>query len=118
MNKADELYAAIKSAHNYVQKIGKPQLHFRDASVGKIHSIKVQTEINHQESQGETNYWTDRVFDKYLAMSIESNFKSLSDAALILMKNEADQLLMEEKQGLLERLDKIKEIEHKESVLV
>lgn len=114
MNKADELYAAIKSAHNYVQKIGKPQLHFRDTSVGKIHSIKVQTEINHQESQGETNYWTDRVFDKYLAMSIESNFKSLSDAALILMKNEADQLLVEEKQGLLDRLDKIKEIEYKE----
>lgn len=114
MNKASGLYKSVEQAKNYITKIDKPQLHFRDAPIGKLHSIKVQTEINHQESSGVTNYWNDRVFDKYMAMSTESNFKSLSDAALILMKNEADQLLMEEKQGLLDRLEKIKEIEYKE----
>lgn len=111
MNKADELYAGVTKAQEYVNKVGRAQRHFRSGEVGGVSSVLISTEINHQENEGATNYWKDGNFDKYLAKIVSLNFEILSGWALTLMKQDADCELLKEKDKLLARLDEINKLE-------
>ena len=49
MTDADNLYQQHQAAVKYIYKIGAPQLHFRDGSVGRLTKCEVNTEIGHHE---------------------------------------------------------------------
>lgn len=112
--KADDLYAAHKAAVEYLAMLGKPQLHFRDGSVGKLSTCKVNTEINYQRNPGDKNYWSLLDFDKALSKVVMNNFDSLAKEAIEIMKQEAEDEFLKEEQMLLERLERIKSIKSKE----
>ena len=112
MNKTEKLVKAHKDATDYVSKIGKSQHHLQRA--GRLHELKIETQINHQFSPGDTNYWNDKEFDQALAEVVAQNFLSLADEALKLMKKRADMSLLEEKAYLQDRLAQIEQIEIEE----
>lgn len=113
MTKADNLKRAHKNATEYVGYIGRTQHHLN--SVGKLSSLSVSTEINFQHDTGTTNYWKDAEFDKALALAIRGNFDMLAKQALEIMKNAADNALLEEKEALIDRLKEIERIEKENS---
>ena len=81
----EKLMQELKSAKEYVNRIGESQPHFRDGSVGELRSLVVTTEIHHQRVQGGTNYHRDSNFDKALAEVIKNNFTDLAGEAFIIM---------------------------------
>ena len=107
MTNADNLYQQHQAAVKYIDKIGAPQHHFRDGSVGKLAKCEVKTEINHQVSPSATNYWNDAKFDWALSEVIKEYFTELAQAALDLLKKKADEALVAEKKELQERLARI-----------
>ena len=111
MKDTEALYKQHENAVKYIQKIGAPQHHFRDGSVGRLNSLSVTTEICHQQNSGDTNYWKDSTFDAALTLAVKQNFQMLAEQALVLMKNDADNTLLEEKEALKARLKKIEELE-------
>lgn len=111
MKDTEALYKQYENAVKYIQKIGAPQFHFRDGSVGRLSSLSVITEICHQQKSGDTNYWKDLSFDAALSLAVKRNFQMLAEQALIIMKNAADDSLIDEKEALIARLKKIEEIE-------
>lgn len=111
--KSDDLMKEFKLAQEYVGKIGKPQLHFRDGSVGKWASISVKTEIHHQANSGNQNYWNDTTFDAYLRQVIEKNIKQLAQEALELFEIDVDKAILSEENELKERLQEIEHIKAK-----
>ena len=111
MKEANDLYRNHQNAQKYIAKIGAHQLHYRDGSVGKLCKMQVTTEIAHQASTGDTNYWKDTLFDYALAEVIQKHFAELSVEALAYMKQKADEALLAEKKELQERLSKIEELE-------
>ena len=111
MKDTEALYKQHEYAVKYIQKIGAPQHHFRDGSVGRLSSLSVTTEICHQRNSGDTNYWNDSTFDAALTLAVKQNFQMLAEQALVLMKNDADNSLLEEKEVLKARLKKIEELE-------
>ena len=111
MTDADNLYKLHQAAVKYIDKIGAPQLHFRDASVGKLTKCEVKTEICHQASPSATNYWNDAKFDLALSEVIKEHFTELAQAALDLLKKKADEALVAEKKELQERLARIEALE-------
>lgn len=113
MHNTEQLYSIYQEAEKYIDKIGAPQHHFHDGSVGKLSKIKVSTEINHQASPSATNYWTNVDFDLALSKVLEQYFPELAQAALDLLKKKADESLVAEKKKLQERLAKIEELEQK-----
>jgi hypothetical protein len=108
---AADLKRAVEQATKYVRKVGAPQHHFQDGSVGRIHSLKVETEINHQESPSATNYWKDRAFDAALGTVIAAEFSQLAEKALALMAREYAMARVAEKQSLLRQLAEIEALE-------
>lgn len=92
-------------------KIGAPQHHFRDGSVGKLTKCEVKTEICHQSHPSATNYWNDDKFDWALSEIIKGHFVELSQAALALLKKKADEALVAEKKELQDRLARIEVLE-------
>ena len=111
----EKLMQDLKSAKEYISKIGKPQPHFREGSVGKLYKCEITTKINHQAYSGDTNYHTDSVFDKALAEIIYDQFFDLAGEAIILMETRANNALIEEEQALRERLRMMEEIKEKEA---
>lgn len=110
MKDTEALYKQYENAVKYIQKIGAPQYHFRD-SVGRLSSLSVTTEICHQQNSGHNNYWKDSTFDAALSLAVKRNFQMLAEQALAIMKNDADNSLLEEKEALKARLKKIEELE-------
>ncbi len=111
MTDADNLYKLHQAAVKYIDKIGAPQLHFRDGSVGRLIKCEVNTEICHQARTSATNYWSDIEFDWALSEVIKEHFAELSQAALDLLKKKADEGLVAEKKELKERLARIEALE-------
>lgn len=111
MKNTEQLYLIHKKAVEYIDKIGTPQWHLGEGSVGKISKLKVETEVNYQSSPGSTNYWGLTAFDEALSEVIKKNFQELAQAALDLLQNKADESLVAEKKELQERLAKIEELE-------
>ena len=111
MKDTEALYKQYENAVKYIQKIGAPQFHFRDGSVGRLSSFSVTTEICHQQNSGDTNYWKDSWFDATLSLVVKRNFQMLAEQALAIMKNAAENSLIDEKEALIARLKKIEEIE-------
>lgn len=111
MKDTEALYKQHENAVKYIQKIGAPQYHFRDGSVGRLSSLSVTTEICHQQNSGHNNYWKDQTFDTALSLAVKANFVKLAKQALNIMKIAADNSLLEEKEVLKARLKKIEELE-------
>ena len=111
MTNADNLYQQHRAAVKYIDKIGAPQHHFRDGSVGRLIKCEVNTEICHQASPSAQNYWSDIEFDWALSEVIKEHFTELAQAALDLLKKKADEALVAEKKELQERLARIEELE-------
>ena len=111
MKDTESLYKQHENAVKYIQKIGAPQHHLLDGSVGRLSSLSVTTEICHQQNSGYNNYWKDSTFDAALSLAVKQNFQMLAKQALVLMKNDADNSLLEEKEVLKARLKKIEELE-------
>ena len=111
MTNADNLYQQHQAAVKYIDKIGAPQRHFRDGSVGKLTKCEVKTEICHQAFPCANNYWSDDKFDCALSKVIKEHFAELSQAALDLLKKKADEALVAEKKELQERLARIEALE-------
>ena len=111
MTNADNLYQQHQAAVKYIDKIGAPQHHFRDGSVGRLIKCEVNTEICHQASPSAQNYWSDIEFDCALSEVIKEHFTELAQAALDLLKKKADEALVAEKRELQERLARIEELE-------
>ena len=111
MTDADNLYKLHQASVKYIDKIGAPQLHFRDGSVGRLTKCKVNTEIHHQSNPSAQNYWSDTEFDWALSEVIKEHFAELSQAALDLLKKKADEALVAEKRELQERLARIEALE-------
>jgi len=111
MKEANDLYRQHQDAQKYISKIGAPQPHYRDGSVGRLHKVQVNTEINHQASHGDTNYWKNALFDYALSEVIQKHFNELAVEALAYMKQKADEALIAEKKELQERLSKIEALE-------
>lgn len=109
--KTQNLYKQHENAVKYIQKIGAPQYHFRDGSLGRLSSLSITTEICHQKNPSDTNYWKDQTFDAALSLAVKQNFQMLAEQALVIMKNDADNSLLEEKEVLKARLKKIEELE-------
>lgn len=118
MKETNNLYRNHQDAQKYISKIGAPQLHYRNGSVGKLCKMQVFTEINHQASTGDTNYWKDALFDSALSEVIKKHFDELAVEALAYMKQKADEALIAEKKELQERLSKIEELEKQMEVQV
>ena len=111
MTDADNLYQQHQAAVKYIDKIGAPQLHFRDGSVGRLTECEVKTEICHQLNPSALNYWSDAKFDWALSEVIKGRFTELSQSALDLLKKKADEALVAEKKELQERLARIEALE-------
>lgn len=111
MKDTEALYKQYENAVEYILKIGAPQFHFRDGSGGRLSSLSVTTEICHQQNTGDKNYWKDSSFDAALSLAVKRNFQMLAEQALVIMKNAADNSLIDEKESLIVRLKKIEEIE-------
>ena len=111
MTDADNLYKLHQAAVKYIYKIGAPQHHFRDGSVGRLIKCEVNTEICHQASLSAPRFWSDIEFDWALSEVIKEHFAELSQAALNLLKKKADEALVAEKKELQERLARIEELE-------
>ena len=111
MTDADNLYKLHQASVKYINKIGAPQHHFRDGSVGKLTKCEVNTEICHQASHSATNYWNDAKFDLALSEVIKEHFTELAQAALDLLKKKADEALVAEKKELQDRLARIEALE-------
>ena len=111
MTDADNLYKLHQASVKYIDKIGAPQLHLRDGSVGRLIKCEVSTEICHQASPSAQNYWSDAKFDWALSEVIKEHFAELSQAALDLLKKKADEALVAEKKELQDRLARIEELE-------
>ena len=111
MSRADDLRKAHRQAAERIAKIGRPERHFTPTSFGGLTSVTVKTTIGHQERPSATNYWEDDNFDAALAIVIKRQFTQLAEAALLLMKLQADEALVSEKTALLERLAQIESIE-------
>lgn len=111
MTEADKIYQQHQAAVKYTDKIGAPQLHFRDGSIGKLTKCEVKTEICHQSNPSAQNYWSDDKFDWALSEVIKGRFTELSQSALDLLKKKADEALVAEKKELQERLARIEALE-------
>ena len=111
MTDADNLYKMHQASVKYIDKIGAPQLHFRDGSVGRLIKCEVNTEIYHQASPSAQIYWNDAKFDWALSEVIKEHFTELAQAALDLLKKKADEALVAEKKELQDRLARIEELE-------
>ena len=111
MTDADNLYKMHQASVKYIDKIGAPQLHFRDGSVGRLTKCEVNTEICHQSHPSATNYWNDAKFDLALSEVIKERFAELARSALDLLKKKADEALVAEKKELQERLARIEALE-------
>lgn len=111
MTDADNLYKLHQAAVKYIDKIGTPQLHFRDGSVGRLNKCEVNTEICHQSHPSAQNYWNDAKFDLALSEVIKEHFTELAQAALDLLKKKADEALVAEKKELQDRLARIEVLE-------
>ena len=111
MTDADNLYQQHQAPVKYIYKIGAPQHRFRDGSVGKLTKCEVETEICHQSNPSAQNYWSDAKFDCALSEVIKEHFAELSQAALDLLKKNADESLVAEKKELQERLARIEALE-------
>ena len=111
MNNTEQLYSIHQEAVKYIDKIGAPQHHFRDGSVGYLWKCTVNTQVCHQANSGDTNYWYHSNFDLALSEIIKQHFSSLAKKALDLLKKQADESLIAEKVKLQERLAKIEELE-------
>ena len=111
MTDADNLYKLHQASVKYIDKIGAPQLHFRDGSVGRLTKCEVNTKICHQSNPSDQNYWSDIEFDGALSEVIKGHFTELAQAALDLLKKNADEALVAEKKELQERLARIEVLE-------
>jgi hypothetical protein len=108
--------AKLKKAHEaaieYVGKIGKAEPHFRgDNSVGRLHALKVQTEIAHQASPSGQNYWNDHDFDSALCRAVRLNFAMLANESLAIMRSDYEAKRISEKADLLAQLAEIEALE-------
>lgn len=111
MTNADNLYQQHQASVKYINKIGAPQHHFRDGSVGRLTKCEVETEICHQSNHSAQNYWSDAKFDWALSEVIKEHFTELAQAALDLLKKKADEALVAEKKELQDRLARIEVLE-------
>lgn len=111
MKDVHDIYRCYDAALEYFNKIGAPQFHFRDESVGKLSALSVSTEICHQQSSGSQNYWTEKNFDWALSEVVRMRFTELANEALKYLKQKADAEMVAEKEALKNRLALIESIE-------
>ena len=104
----------LAQSKKLISKIGEPQPHFRDGSVGELHEIQVKATIHHQAYSGATNYHNHQKFDEYLARVIKAQFTSLSDAALALMQKDYEESMKKEEVFIRERLAQIESLKAQE----
>jgi hypothetical protein len=111
--RVDALQKNLHGAEEYIAKIGQPQPHYRDGSVGALHSLEITTQIHHQASSGSTNYWNCAAFDIALAAVIKSHFPDLAREALARMTQAYHSALIAEKdhlKGALEEVERAEEL--------
>ena len=105
--KYEELKREHKDATDYVARVGEPQYHFRDHSVGRLHKCTVSTQVSHQRHTGADNYHNNREFDEALSEVISQSFPELAQKALILMEHKAYESLAGEEDYLKDRLQQV-----------
>jgi hypothetical protein len=111
MKKTEELRKNLKEATEYIAKVGRAQPHFRDGDKGgQLVKLEIVTEICHQESPSATNYWGNSDFDCALEAVIRERFEELAQEALVVMKSDADQSLLEEEESLRARLAEVEAV--------
>ncbi len=108
-----KLKQAHEAAVEYIAKIGRAEPHFRgDATAGgRLHSVKVETQIYHQASPSAQNYWNDKDFDAALCRAVRANFAMLTNEALALMHADFVKKRISEKDALLAALNEIEALE-------
>ena len=107
--KYEELLKNYEDAKKYLEQIGVDQPHFRDGSKGKLSSLEIKTEINHQRYSGSTNYHRNQHFDEYLVKIVKEKFTELSELALERMYRGMLESLVAEHDSLMEKLTKVQE---------
>lgn len=110
-NKSAQLKRNCSEAREYVAKIGKPEPHFRGGAVGRLHDLRVKTQICHQAAPSATNYWDDSNFDEALAEVVRRRFGELSREAIDLMESRYRESRITEKDALLAQLAEIEALE-------
>mgnify|MGYP006171373849 CR=1 FL=1 len=104
----------LAQSKELISKIGEPQPHFRDGSVGKLHEIQVKATIHHQAYSGATNYHTHQKFDEYLARVVKAQFTTLANAAIELMQMDYEESMKKEEVFIRERLAQIESLKAQE----
>lgn len=110
-NKSAQMKRDYMEAREYVAKVGKPEPHFRDGSVGRLHDLMVKTRVCHQAAPSATNYWDDTNFDAALAEVVRRRFGELSKEAIDLMESRYRESRIAEKDALLAQLAEIEALE-------
>lgn len=110
-NKSAQMKRDCMEAREYVAKVGKPEPHFRDGSVGRLHALTVKTQVCHQAAPSATNYWDDTNFDEALAEVVRRRFEELSREAIDLMESRYRESRIAEKDALLAQLAEIEALE-------
>lgn len=109
--RVSELRANLDTAEKYISKIGREQSHFRDGSVGRLSAVSITTQIAHQESHADQNYWACPTFDAALTKVISAEFTRLSCLALAEMAREYRDAAIAQKDGLQAALAEIESLE-------
>lgn len=113
INELKDLYAKQQEVDNaeagYVDLIGKRAEHTN--SIGKLHSVKVNTKVAYQKYTGGNIYQFDASFDEALAKVVRKNFTQLSEEALLLMQADVDARHKALREGLQEALNDIDSME-------
>ena len=81
MKNWQEAKERLRCAVEYFGLIGKPQRTTHNA-VGVLHSVKVETQIHHQETDGAKNYHSSAHFDAALSEVIRCRFPELAAEAI------------------------------------
>ena len=87
----------------YISMIGKIEHH--SSSKGRLHELRIKTQIHYQPYAGAQNYHNNVHFDEYLTKAILINFDSLTEKAFDLMKQDIE-VAKEEAKSDLEDLRK------------
>lgn len=105
--KYEELKREHEYAMDYVSRVGEPQYHYRDNSVGRLFKCTVSTQVSHQRQTGAENYHSNQEFDEALSEVISQSFPELAQKALFLMEHKAYESLAGEEDYLKDRLQQV-----------
>jgi hypothetical protein len=107
MSKVTELERDLHDTTAMLSRIGEPQPHFRDGSVGRLHCVECKVTIHHQRSTGDTNYHTLQAFNVALAKVVSRRFTELSTETIAELRRALDEAIVGEESKLKERLESV-----------